>query len=148
MDTVDANTALGFPSEARTYEAAEYILRDLGIKSVALLSNNPHKFNSLQKLGVEIDARQPVLVQPNPHSDKYLHVKQAKMGHALSHLDSSIANPPSTPSTSSSSNPNHLLSASSSSKHSHSHANHKHKHLDKIVDSPLLTLRTLTELRA
>jgi len=87
LDTVEANTSLGFPSEARTYEAAQFILSDLGIASIALLSNNPHKFNSLKKLGVNIEAREAVLVQPNQHSQKYLKVKRSKMGHALSHID-------------------------------------------------------------
>jgi len=87
LDTVEANTSLGFPSEARTYEAAQFILADLGIESVSLLSNNPHKFNSLKKLGVLIEAREAVLVQPNQHSQKYLKVKRSKMGHVLSHLE-------------------------------------------------------------
>jgi len=85
-DTVQANTSLGFPAENRSYEAASYILKELGVESIALLSNNPHKFNSLTKLGVEIEARQPVLAQPNPHSQNYLRVKMSKMGHGLSHI--------------------------------------------------------------
>jgi len=86
LDTVEANVSLGFPSEARTYEAAQFILNNLQIESVALLSNNPHKFNSLKRLGVAIEAREAVLVTPNPHSQKYLKVKSAKMGHDLTHI--------------------------------------------------------------
>jgi len=86
LDTVEANVALGFPSEARTYEAAAFILRDVGVKSVALLSNNPHKFTALKSLGIEIDSRVPILVAPNEHSQRYLQIKRAKMGHELTHL--------------------------------------------------------------
>jgi GTP cyclohydrolase II len=86
-DTVEANTKLGFPAENRTYEAAAFMLNDLGVDSIALLSNNPHKFESLQKLGVSIDARQPVLVTPNEHSFNYLQVKTSKMGHGLTHIN-------------------------------------------------------------
>jgi GTP cyclohydrolase II len=85
-DTVQANTTLGFPAENRSYEAASYIINEVGIESIALLSNNPHKFDSLKALGIEIEARQPILVQPNPHSHNYLKVKMSKMGHGLSHI--------------------------------------------------------------
>jgi GTP cyclohydrolase II len=86
LDTVEANIALGFPSEMRTYEAAAFILRDLEVRSVALLSNNPHKFASLKALGIIIDARVPILVAPNEHSQRYLQIKRSKMGHDLTHL--------------------------------------------------------------
>jgi len=88
FDTVEANVVLGFPSEARTYEAAAFILSDLQVDSVTLLSNNPYKFHELTHLGIKIEARVPVLVTPNAYSERYLNVKRSKMGHELTHLHS------------------------------------------------------------
>lgn len=83
VDTVDANLALGLPQDSRTYEFASAILEDLGVKSIRLMTNNPHKTESLTELGVDVRGRLPVEIPGNPHSQFYLHVKQQRMGHML-----------------------------------------------------------------
>jgi 3,4-dihydroxy 2-butanone 4-phosphate synthase/GTP cyclohydrolase II len=83
LDTVDANLALGLPSEAREYGAAVAILRDLGIQSVRLMTNNPAKANFLKDAGIEIDEFVPVLVGLDTANEGYLDTKRAKMGHII-----------------------------------------------------------------
>ncbi|MDP6934141.1 MAG: GTP cyclohydrolase II, partial [Myxococcota bacterium] len=83
-DTVDANRLLGLPDDARRYDGAAAILKDLGVRSVALLTNNPRKVTHLQAHGVEVVQRIPVLIDGNPHSTDYLETKRARMGHWLS----------------------------------------------------------------
>jgi GTP cyclohydrolase II len=65
LDTVEANLALGLPVDARDYRAAAWILRDLGVRSVRLLSNNPDKFASLWRSGIRVTELVPLLVTPN-----------------------------------------------------------------------------------
>lgn len=83
LDTVDANLALGLPSEAREYGAAVEILRDLGIKSVRLLTNNPAKRNFLTHAGIEVNETVPLIVGVAEENKNYLEVKRARMGHML-----------------------------------------------------------------
>lgn len=83
LDTVDANLALGLPSEAREYGAAVAILRDLGIESVRLLSNNPAKRNFLEHAGITVTETVPLIVGIAEENKRYLEVKRARMGHAL-----------------------------------------------------------------
>ncbi len=83
LDTVDANLALGLPSEAREYGAAVAILRDLGIESVRLLSNNPAKRNFLEHAGIAVTETVPLIVGIAEENKGYLEVKRARMGHAL-----------------------------------------------------------------
>jgi GTP cyclohydrolase II len=83
LDTVEANRALHFPDDAREYSIAAFILSDLDINSIALMTNNPRKVEELTSLGVQITDRIDVHIPPNPHSHGYLHAKQAKMGHLL-----------------------------------------------------------------
>ncbi len=83
LDTVEANVALGFPPEAREYRIAANMLRLLGVKSIKLLSNNPHKFDGLAKEGIEITGRIPLIIEPNQHNRRYLKTKALKMGHDL-----------------------------------------------------------------
>jgi GTP cyclohydrolase II/3,4-dihydroxy 2-butanone 4-phosphate synthase/GTP cyclohydrolase II len=83
LDTVDANRALGFVDDARTYDVAAAILGDLGVKQVALLTNNPKKVDGLRAHGVTVHERVPVVVEPNVHNADYLAVKAKKMGHEL-----------------------------------------------------------------
>jgi GTP cyclohydrolase II/3,4-dihydroxy 2-butanone 4-phosphate synthase/GTP cyclohydrolase II len=83
LDTVDANRALGFVDDARTYDVAAAILGDLGVRRVALLTNNPKKVDGLRAHGVVVDERVPVVVEPNEHNADYLAVKAKKMGHEL-----------------------------------------------------------------
>ena len=84
FDTVDANLALGLPSEAREYGAAVSILRDLGVTSVRLLTNNPKKVEILTEAGINIVERVPLIVGRNPKNAHYLDTKAEKMGLLLS----------------------------------------------------------------
>ncbi|HEY0705265.1 MAG TPA: GTP cyclohydrolase II [Polyangia bacterium] len=80
-DTVEANLALGFEADARTYDIAGAILADLGVKSVRLLTNNPLKVNGLRAAGVVVRDRVSHWVGENQHNTQYLAVKRRKMGH-------------------------------------------------------------------
>jgi 3,4-dihydroxy 2-butanone 4-phosphate synthase/GTP cyclohydrolase II len=82
-DTVDANLALGLPSEAREYGAAVAILRDLGVESVRLMTNNPAKGDFLKDAGIEVDEYVPVLVGVVEANEGYLETKRARMGHMI-----------------------------------------------------------------
>jgi 3,4-dihydroxy 2-butanone 4-phosphate synthase/GTP cyclohydrolase II len=82
-DTVEANLDLGLPVDARRYDVAGQILKNLGVGSVRLMSNNPAKFTELEECGLEITGRVPLLTQPNSESLPYLFTKQNKMGHKL-----------------------------------------------------------------
>jgi 3,4-dihydroxy-2-butanone 4-phosphate synthase/GTP cyclohydrolase II len=84
LDTIEANHALGFGADDRDYRLPIAILRDLGIDRVRLLSNNPDKLRALAEAGIEVVARIPCEVAPNPHSAAYLRAKKEKMRHALS----------------------------------------------------------------
>jgi len=90
LDTVEANYALGFKGDLRDFSLTAAILRDLGVRRVRLLSNNPHKFRALRDAGVEIVARISCEVEPTAHSYAYLKMKKEKLGHALSPLCSAI----------------------------------------------------------
>jgi 3,4-dihydroxy 2-butanone 4-phosphate synthase/GTP cyclohydrolase II len=83
LDTVDANLALGLPSEAREYGAAVAILRDLGIDSVRLLSNNPAKRRFLEDAGVPVTERVPLIVGLAEQNLGYLEAKRTRMGHII-----------------------------------------------------------------
>ena len=80
-DTVEANLALGFEADSRTYDIAGAILTDLGVKSVRLLTNNPLKVKGLRSAGVVVDDRVSHWVGENQHNTHYLAVKRRKMGH-------------------------------------------------------------------
>ena len=82
-DTVDANTELGHAVDGRDYVGAAAMLRDLGLSEVKLLTNNPAKVEELEKLGVTVVERVPVLTTPNEENYKYLLTKQKRMGHDL-----------------------------------------------------------------
>ncbi len=84
LDTVDANLALGLPVDLRDYSPAAYVLRQLGITKVRLLTNNPAKCVALAQFGIEVVERVALEVIPNPSNAAYLRVKAMKMGHALS----------------------------------------------------------------
>lgn len=81
MDTVEANLALGFGDDEREYHIGAQMFRQLGVKTIRLLTNNPAKIEGLQQLGLEIVAREPIMVEPNEHDLDYLKVKQRKMRH-------------------------------------------------------------------
>ncbi len=86
-DTVDANLALGMPADARDYGTGAQILRDLGVRSMRLLTNNPTKRAALEGYGLEIVDRVALPVRPNPENLHYLRTKRDRMGHDLDGLD-------------------------------------------------------------
>jgi 3,4-dihydroxy 2-butanone 4-phosphate synthase/GTP cyclohydrolase II len=82
-DTVEANEALGFQADLRDYGVGAQILRDLGIRKLRLMTNNPKKIIGLQGYGLSIDERVPIEVPPNENNIRYLRTKRDKMGHLL-----------------------------------------------------------------
>ena len=82
-DTVDANLALGLPVDGRDYGIAAQILRAIGAERVRLMTNNPDKARSLQRYGVDVVERVPLVIPPTAHNQDYLETKQARMGHML-----------------------------------------------------------------
>lgn len=83
MDTLEANLALGFKGDEREYYIGAQILRNLGAKTLRLLTNNPDKVYQLQDFGMEILERVPIQAPANPHDIRYLRTKQNRMGHLL-----------------------------------------------------------------
>jgi 3,4-dihydroxy 2-butanone 4-phosphate synthase/GTP cyclohydrolase II len=83
IDTVEANHALGFKADYRDFGLPAAILRDLGIKRVRLLSNNPRKASALTENGVEVVVLLGCEAAPTEHSSAYLRTKKEKMGHVL-----------------------------------------------------------------
>jgi len=83
LDTVEANLALGFGSDLRTWEAAAAILRILQVRSVRLLTNNPDKIEGLASLGIRVTGRIPLRMKPTRHNRRYLDTKREKCGHLL-----------------------------------------------------------------
>ncbi|MGK0617890.1 bifunctional 3,4-dihydroxy-2-butanone-4-phosphate synthase/GTP cyclohydrolase II [Meiothermus cerbereus] len=83
LDTVEANLALGFPPDLRDYGVGAQILRDLGIRRMRLLTNNPRKVRALEGFGLEIVERLPLKGGDNPHNQRYLLTKRERLGHWL-----------------------------------------------------------------
>ncbi|MBK8270597.1 MAG: bifunctional 3,4-dihydroxy-2-butanone-4-phosphate synthase/GTP cyclohydrolase II [Planctomycetes bacterium] len=83
LDTVEANEKLGFPADKRDYGIGAQILRDLGVRRVRILTNNPKKVSRLQVYGLEVVDQLPLEVASNPHNRRYLQTKRDKMGHTL-----------------------------------------------------------------
>ncbi len=88
MDTVDANLALGLPEDARDYNCGIQILKDLGVKKLRLMTNNPQKIYGLgdKDVGLEIVERVPLQMQANDIDKKYLTTKALRMGHILNNI--------------------------------------------------------------
>ncbi|WP_027891749.1 bifunctional 3,4-dihydroxy-2-butanone-4-phosphate synthase/GTP cyclohydrolase II [Calidithermus chliarophilus] len=83
LDTVEANLALGFPPDLRDYGVGAQILRELGIRRLRLLTNNPRKVRALRGFGLEVLERVPLRAGDNPHNAKYLAAKRERLGHWL-----------------------------------------------------------------
>jgi len=82
-DTVEANEQLGFAADLRSYDLAAAILSDLGVRSVALMTNNPDKCSGLEKAGIQVIERVPHWGEKHEHNADYLEVKRTKLGHHL-----------------------------------------------------------------
>jgi GTP cyclohydrolase II len=80
-NTIEANHQLGFRADERTYDIVEFILEHFHIQKLNLLTNNPHKIESLK--GVEILKRVPILIASNPYNEEYLKIKRDELGHLL-----------------------------------------------------------------
>lgn len=83
MDTLEANIALGFDGDLREYFIGAQILRDLGVKSLRLLTNNPDKVYQIADFGMEISERVPIKIDPTDYDKFYLETKKNRMGHIL-----------------------------------------------------------------
>lgn len=86
LDTMEANHALGFNADLRRYDVAADMLRDLGIGSVALLTNSPHKMKCIRKNGINVVKRVPLEIPPNHVNHHYLSTKKRKFGHKLTEV--------------------------------------------------------------
>ena len=82
-DTVEANEALGFRPDEREYGIAAHMLASLHVRSIEIMTNNPAKIADLQRHGVRIDGRIPLVVAPSPNARAYLETKQRKLGHLI-----------------------------------------------------------------
>jgi 3,4-dihydroxy 2-butanone 4-phosphate synthase/GTP cyclohydrolase II len=82
-DTVDANLLLGFDADERDYTSAALILKDLGVRSIRLLTNNPAKIESLRELGIDVVCRLPLEARIYPENEHYLQTKARRMNHLL-----------------------------------------------------------------
>ncbi len=81
MDTVEANHQLGFHEDERNYEIVASMADHLNINSVDLMTNNPKKIKALEKMGLKVNKRIPILSESNQHNKKYLTTKAKKLGH-------------------------------------------------------------------
>jgi GTP cyclohydrolase II len=84
QDTVEANQHLGFEADHRNYALCTDVLRYFRISQVRLMSNNPHKIDSLEAAGIRVTERIPIEIPPSDGTEKYLKTKKAKLGHMLS----------------------------------------------------------------
>jgi 3,4-dihydroxy 2-butanone 4-phosphate synthase/GTP cyclohydrolase II len=85
LDTVDANLELGLPADLRDYGIGAQILRDLGLSSIRIITNNPKKIIGLEGYGLSVTEQVPIVAVANPHNESYLATKRDRMGHTLHH---------------------------------------------------------------
>ncbi|MBW2984453.1 GTP cyclohydrolase II [Candidatus Woesearchaeota archaeon] len=83
LDTVEANEKLGFRADERDYTVGAQILADLGLTTIRLLTNNPRKIEGLEKYGLRIVERLPIIVEANENNKEYLKTKKEKLGHMM-----------------------------------------------------------------
>ena len=87
LDTVAANHQLGFQADLRNYYFAAQILRQLEIKKIDLITNNPRKLDDLRRFGIDVKGRIPLEISPNPINENYLQAKRDRLGHMLLNLE-------------------------------------------------------------
>ena len=85
LDTVEANTALGFPADAREWGIGNQILADLGLTTIRILTNNPKKVTGIDGFGLSVVEQVPIEIDPNDENRRYLAAKRDKLGHRLHH---------------------------------------------------------------
>lgn len=83
LNTADANTHLGFEVDSRQYDLAVEIMKDIGIKQIYLLTNNPQKLEAIENSEIEIVGRVPLIIEPKKENHSYLKTKRELMGHLL-----------------------------------------------------------------
>jgi GTP cyclohydrolase II len=86
LDTIEANEKLGFDSDYRQYLLPAEMLKQLGVREVRLISNNPDKVAALENAGIAVVERVPAEVEPYEHAEKYLQTKKDRMGHLFTSL--------------------------------------------------------------
>jgi len=91
LDTVDANTTLGFDDDERDYGIAARMLQKLGVNRVYLMTNNPAKLDGLSGLGIEVVGRKPLHAPINAHNRRYMTAKAMRAGHKLDHLIAALS---------------------------------------------------------
>jgi len=91
LDTVDANTTLGFDDDERDYGIAARMLQQLGCNRVYLMTNNPAKLDGLSGLGIEVVGRKPLHAPINAHNRRYMTAKAMRAGHKLDHLIAALS---------------------------------------------------------
>jgi GTP cyclohydrolase II len=82
-DTVEANLALGFRDDERDYSIAAHMLESLHVRSIRLITNNPRKIEDLEKNGIRVNGRIPLVMEPNSYNRFYLETKVLKSGHLI-----------------------------------------------------------------
>ena len=83
LDTVDANLRLGFAPDLREYGIGAQILKNLGVKSIRILTNNPKKLVGLEGHGLSITGREPLVMEPGEFNERYLKTKKDRMDHMI-----------------------------------------------------------------